>query len=353
MRWPCTIAGPCSLWGFFRYAEKAFILTVHDLMTVTLENDTLHEHRQCVTSNENAVPWMMGESGFKAALERVPGVVYALDPIPFPPRLLYVSPKVEVLLGYAREHWLREPGLWLQVIHPEDRERVLKVHTLDEPKRQTRSCEYRMRACCGRVVWVSDSFTPVFDPAGKLLGMQGLWLDVTERRHAEMEMREWHEEMERLVELQVAAQTAAAIAHELNQPLNAIASYHAAALRLLRAGNPHPERLLHALEQGALQVQRAGQVMRDLLALLHKGESPSEGVYLNAAVREAVSILVEDGYIDGVKAEIELMPELPRVQANRLQVQKVLVNLLRNAVEAIHGSHVYRGCMHPLTFKRA
>lgn len=313
-------------------------------MTVAFDDDPPSDGGAAtgVPIRDVSAPWLVGERDYRDMLERLPCIVY-LAAADVPGHMLYVSPQSEVLLGYPALEWQRDPGFWQRVIHSEDRERVLAAHAEAYVGRRPVACEYRVQTRCGRTLWLRDECLPVLDRAGRVLHLQGILLDVTERHHAEAEMREWHEEMERLVELQVAAQTAAAIAHELNQPLNAIASYNAAALRLLRAGNPQPERLQHALEQGAEQVQRAGRSMRDLLALLHKGETPTEGVYLNAAVREAVSILVADGYIDGVKAVVDLMPDLPRVRANRLQVQKVLANLLRNAVEAIHGCGRARG----------
>ncbi len=221
-------------------------------MTVAFDDENRRD-RSAVTGvlvRDVAAPWMAGDEGYRGMLERIPGIVYAVAP-DAPGRMLYVSPQSEVLLGYTAGEWLRDPGLWHRAIHPEDRDRVLAAHAEAHAGRRSLACEYRMQARCGRTLWLSDECSPVLDGDGRLLCMQGLLLDVTERRHAEAEMREWHEEMERLVELQVAAQTAAAIAHELNQPLNAIASYNAAALRLLRAGNPQPERLRHALEQGS------------------------------------------------------------------------------------------------------
>jgi signal transduction histidine kinase len=85
------------------------------------------------------------------------------------------------------------------------------------------------------------------------------------RRRQEAALKALRREMEELLKQHVASQTAAAIAHELNQPLSALASYTEAALRLLQAGNPAPEKLRHALESGAAQAQRAGQVVRELL----------------------------------------------------------------------------------------
>lgn len=282
------------------------------------------------------------EQRYRLLVEMIPGIVYraALDE---DGSLLYLSPRIETMLGFGAGEFMDEPGLWLRQVHEEDRERVQAECVRARSKGASLVSEYRMVARSGRIVWLHDEALPVLDAEGRVRFMQGLLQNITERRQAEVEMREWRDEMERLMGVQVAAQTAAALAHELNQPLTAIASYNAAALRLLQAGNPCPERLGHAVGHSAEQVERAGQVMRDLLALLHKGETETEQVLLNAAVLEAVSILKADGYIDGVQAELRLDDALPQVRANRLQVQKVLVNLLRNAVEAIRGTDRPKG----------
>jgi PAS domain S-box-containing protein len=163
--------------------------------------------------------------------------------------------------------------------------------------------------------------------------------DVTERWQAERELRELRNEMDQMLALHVAGQTAAAIAHELNQPLSAVASYSEAALAMLRSGNFAPERLVRALEGSNQQAQRAGAVMHELIGFLHKGETPTEDVDLNDAVRRALVIIESDGY-GGFKSVLELAPELRRVRANRLQIEKVLSNLLRNSVEAMRAAGV-------------
>lgn len=166
--------------------------------------------------------------------------------------------------------------------------------------------------------------------------------DISERRRVERELREQRTEMEQLLKLRVASQTAVAIAHEMNQPLNAIASHNETALRLLRAGNPRPERLVHALEHSAQQVQRAGRAMRHLVEFLHKGETVTEALDLNPVVRGALAIAAADGH-DGLRTVIDLAPGLSPVQANRVQVEMVLVNLLRNGVEAMRAMGLRAG----------
>jgi C4-dicarboxylate-specific signal transduction histidine kinase len=137
----------------------------------------------------------------------------------------------------------------------------------------------------------------------------------------------------------VARQTVAALAHELNQPLSAVANYTEAALRLLHGGRPSLDRLQHALENSTLQAQRAGRVVRDLLALLQKGDIETEAVDLNSVVRNALALVKADGHGD-FRAVLELAPELSPVRANRLQVEKVLVNLVQNGIEAMRDAGV-------------
>lgn len=145
--------------------------------------------------------------------------------------------------------------------------------------------------------------------------------------------------MESLVNQQVAAQTAVAIAHELNQPLVAVAAYSEAALRILQGGTKSPERLARALVGAEEQAQRAGRTLHELLDFLHKGETPPEPVELGDVARDALAIVAESGS-DKFHTAIEIEPGLPAVLANRLHVQKVLVNLVRNGVDAMRGAGV-------------
>ncbi len=179
----------------------------------------------------------------------------------------------------------------------------------------------------------------VFFEEARPVRIVGTLKDVTQQRRLEKEIKERRNEMENLVNQQVAAHTAAAIAHELNQPLVAVAAYSGAALRILQAGSKNPERLTHALKGAEEQAQRAGRTLHELLDFLHKGEAPTEAVELASVVRDALAIVEESGN-GKFQAIVEIEPDLPAVLANRLQLQKVLVNLLHNGVEAMCGAGV-------------
>ncbi|MEN6585500.1 MAG: PAS domain S-box protein [Sulfuricella sp.] len=158
--------------------------------------------------------------------------------------------------------------------------------------------------------------------------------DLSERKQAELERHELHTELEQLLQLHVARQTAIALAHDLNQPLLGISAYSEAALLMLEAGNPNPEKLAHALQAGAKASQQAGAAVRQLLSFLHKAETTGEKLDLNKLVQESLAVVHADGF--GIASvTLDFAPDLPPVYANRLQVQNVISNLLRNSEEAM------------------
>jgi PAS domain S-box-containing protein len=247
----------------------------------------------------------------------------------------------------AREIWgvgLDEPinyATFMASMHPDDRAVTQAAidQALDPQGAGEYHAEYRViRRSDGSIRDVAANGQAIFE-GGRAVRLVGTLKDISAEKRLEKEMQERRSEMELLARQQVAAQTAAAIAHDLNQPLVSISAYSEAALRMLRAGARNPERLSHALEGAMEQAQRAGRTLHDLLDFLHKGETISEPVDLNDVVRGALAIVEEGGY-GGFRPMVELEPDLPPVQANRLQLEKVLVNLLHNGVEAMRDAGV-------------
>ncbi len=163
-----------------------------------------------------------------------------------------------------------------------------------------------------------------------------IFKDISDQRRLEREVLAHRAEAERLVNQLVAQQTAAAIAHELNQPLVAVSAYSEAALAMVRNGDPQAEKLAQALEGAASQAQRAGRTLHELLDFLHKSDAGSEPVDLNEVVNDAVAATLAG-------SPVRFLPEislaaLPPVLANRNQLQRVLSNLLQNGIDAMQAS---------------
>ena len=103
---------------------------------------------------------------------------------------LYTSPQVEELLGYPVEEWLSNRELFVELLHPDDRERVLdEIHRANEDG-VSRASEYRLIARDGRVVWLRDESVTVRDENGAPLYAQGFLLDITERKEMDERLRE-------------------------------------------------------------------------------------------------------------------------------------------------------------------
>ncbi|MDR3409705.1 MAG: PAS domain S-box protein [Formivibrio sp.] len=232
-------------------------------------------------------------------------------------------------------------AIFMEGVHPDDRAATQAAinQAIDPSGTGEYYTEYRVISRTdGRVRHVAANGQAFFEN-GRAFRFVGSVRDISKLKQQEKEMQEQRNEMGVLVNQQVAAQTAAAIAHEMNQPLVAISAYSEAALNMLHSKKHDPEKFARALEGAALQSQRAGNTLHELLNFLHKGEAEVGPVDLNSVVNDALVIAKESGY-GGFQQVLQLEPDLPPVQANRVQLQKVLVNLLHNGVEAMRGAGV-------------
>jgi diguanylate cyclase (GGDEF)-like protein/PAS domain S-box-containing protein len=129
------------------------------------------------------------ERRFQSLVENIPGLVVYLDVVqPDDPTCsypVYIGPQVEQLLGYERDAWLTEDELWLDVLHPDDRERMIATDVAARSTLEPLFAEYRMIARDGTVVWVSEKATVVRDEITGTHYWQGVMVDITDRRRAE------------------------------------------------------------------------------------------------------------------------------------------------------------------------
>jgi len=129
------------------------------------------------------------ERRFKNLVENIPGLVVYLDVVqPDDPGCslpVYIGPQVEQLLGYPREAWLTEDELWLDVLHPDDRERMIATDIAARSALAPLFAEYRMIARDGHVVWVSEKAAVVTDELTGTVYWQGVMVDITDRKRAE------------------------------------------------------------------------------------------------------------------------------------------------------------------------
>jgi PAS domain S-box-containing protein len=176
------------------------IVWVHDRATLVCDAEGSPRFWQGVMvdvtrSKEDEVALRESESMYRALVENVPAVVYVVAP-DGTGTTLYVSPQVERVLGYTQAEWLEQPDIWMELLHPDDREIVLADHDLHEETGEPWSGEYRLIAADGRVIWFRDEATLVRDGAGRALFWQGVRLDITAQKRAHEVLRDARDELE-------------------------------------------------------------------------------------------------------------------------------------------------------------
>jgi two-component system sensor kinase FixL len=168
----------------------------------------------------------------------------------------------------------------------------------------------------------------------------GFVRDLTERQRTEQRLHELQDGLQRVSRVRSMGQMAAALAHELNQPLTATANYVRAALRLLAGTEPDLARVRQAMNQAVEQTLRSGEIIRRLRAFVARGDVAREPQDVAKLVEEASALALVGAKERGVKVLITMDADLPEVAADRVQIQQVLLHLIRNAMEAMEQSAV-------------
>jgi PAS domain S-box-containing protein len=249
-------------------------------------------------------------------------------------QMLYVSPAYEELFGRTCQSLYDDPLSFRELIVAEDQERVAALLRGQLDGRRVEST-YRIRRDDGSLRWVRLRAFPVRDDEGRVYRFAGIAEDVTERREAEEELRRLRDELAHVARLSTLREMSSALAHELNQPLTAIASYAQGGRNLVRLGKATPESLDEVLANIARQVRRAGEIVRRVRGFARKPEPRTTDLAVARLVREVVSLAEAEAHALGVTMELDLPEDLPRVRGERVLLQQVLLNLVRNGFEAM------------------
>ena len=221
-------------------------------------------------------------------------------------------------------------------VHPDDRERYKREWQRGITETGKVDVEYRVLRPDGAVreVHMLAQILPSND--GQSLVVSGTLHDITERKQAEEEARQGQERLTHVARLSTMGEMATGLAHEINQPLTAIATYAQAASRLMAAeGGADPADLREALVAITNQALRAGEVIHRLRAFVKNRTARTETLDINRLI-EDLSVLAEpDARASDVRLTLDLAPGLPPVGADPVQIQQVLLNLIRNAIDAL------------------
>jgi len=224
---------------------------------------------------------------------------------------------------------------WSEGVHRDDVDRCLKIYMTQFDARKDFRMQYRLRRYDGAYRWIDDTGIPRFAQDGSFLGYIGSCIDIHDYREVQSELRRRLLEIAALNRRADTAMVIGSISQEINQPLAAIVSNGNAGLRWLDADTPNVERARTTLRNIVRAGLSAGEIIDSVRAIADEDSYLSAPVDLNELIRE-VLVLVENELEDhhiSVRATLNEM--IPIVFADRVQLQQVVLNLIKNAIEAM------------------
>jgi PAS domain S-box-containing protein len=269
------------------------------------------------------------EERFRQLAESIHEVFYLSDLQSH--RLLYVSPAYEQVWGRTCQSLYRDPRSFLDAIHPDDRAAPHGAFDARAPF----SHEYRIVRPDGSVRWIWDRGFPILDREGRVYRLAGIAEDITERKRAEEALPESQAALARVTRIVTMGELTASIAHEINQPLAAVATNAGASLHWLSAQPPNLDEARKAVTGAVLEANRASEVIARVRALLGNALPQMGRLDVNKVIRDVLALVGSELTKGGVTAKTKLAAGVPIVLGDRIQLQQVILNLIMNAIDAM------------------
>ena len=248
---------------------------------------------------------------------------------------LFISPRMREMLALGLDDTAAALQRFLDNVHPDDYAQVRtswQAHLQGDASHY--EAEYRYRMPDGAYRWFLARARTVRDLSGIPTRLVGSLTDTTARKAAEDEARQRQAELAHVLRVGAMNEMAASIAHELNQPLAAIVNYARGCARRLSQTTVAPD-LLEVLDRIAAEALRAGEVVRSLKRVVRKEPPRESRLDLVALARDAVHLVRSEATAHGIGVRMEIADGVGAVHGDGVQIQQVVLNLLRNAIEAI------------------
>jgi PAS domain S-box-containing protein len=196
---------------------------------------------------------------------------------------------------------------------------------------------YRLRRADGVYHWMSSRAEPMRDQGGRIVQWYGLCHDIDGQIHAEDALRRAADKLAQANRAASLAELSASIAHEVNQPLASIVTHSEACQRWLSARPPNVERAKITAARITRDANSAADIVSRIRALFRQAPYARASEDVNRLISEVCRLMADEIAAQDSRIETELEPDLPSVALDRVQVQQVLVNLIRNGIEAMNG----------------
>lgn len=261
-----------------------------------------------------------------------------------PSNLWRLSPEGETTLANRRmadflgmdlsdKHQLE--AMFDTIFHPDDVAAVWEVFGRCLATGERFAMKYRLRRADGVYRWMSGRAEPMRDESGRIVQWFGLCHDIDDQVHAEEALRRTSERLAQATQAASLAELSASIAHEVNQPLAAIVANSHACHRWLSAEPPNVERAKLIAERITRDANSAADVVGRIRALFRQAPQARSPEDVNRLVGEVCRLMADEIAVKDIRIRMDLEEGLPSVALDRVQVQQVLVNLIRNGVEAM------------------
>src|SRR6266850_1287649 len=239
--------------------------------------------------------------------------------------------------GFDAEQVMGPDG-FTKVLHPDDVARTIQEWLSCVRTGASFQVEVRkFHAADATYRWCMASARPLLDEHGRILKWYGTVVDMHDWRQAQEELRHTQEKLAYMMRVTTMGELTASIAHEVNQPLSGIMTNAGTCLRMLAADPPDVAGACETARRTIRDAHRASDVIARLRALFTGKELTTESMDLNDATREVIALSISDLQRHRVMLRTELADDLPLITANRVQLQQVILNLLRNASDAMAG----------------
>ena len=247
-------------------------------------------------------------------------------------------------LDFCNEQWRSYMGLtqeelqgdgWQRMLHPEDRERVLKAWSESVAKGTPYEQEERHRRADGKYRWFLSRGVPLRDSKERIVRWYGTNTDIEEQKRTGYALQEAHAQVARITHLLAMAELVASIAHEIKQPLTAVVTDISAGLRWLSRDPPNLQEARGAMVVAIREANRAGDIIARIRASLRSTPPPMQPLNINEVILEALTIARSELQGQSITVQTELAGNIPPLIGDRIRLQQLLLNLITNSVAAM------------------
>jgi PAS domain S-box-containing protein len=288
---------------------------------VIADADQLEETAAVIPENAGLV---------RALLDTVPVLMWSANP---DGRLSYLNEQCVDYTGRTLKDFVNLG--WTDLIHADDLDETLRAWSHATQTSSSYHVKYRLRRADGEYRWFLVRGEPLRDAEGRVIQFYGINVDIDEGTKATQALQSAQEKLAHASKIATVAELSASIAHELNQPLQAIVANGHACQRWLASNPPNIEKALLAAERVVRDGHSSADVLSRTRALFKRSMPVKVDLDLNKLIAQVCAIMTDELHRNVISVETLLAEDLPATQADVVQIQQVLVNLVRNAIDAM------------------